>query len=167
MQQPHPHAWPFGTLAGTPRGGSAGSVMSSPVVTIDAGVSLEQALARMVEHGIHHLLVTDRDRIVAVVSDRDLQRGLGLGPSHRDDERHRRRPLFQVANYRLVTIDADAPIAEAAEALLLHHVSALPVVHAAGDREPAIVGILTSRDLLRHLASGVVAPRQEDVRPAA
>lgn len=157
MHEPRPHAWPIGTPSPSPRAGTVGMVMSSQLVTIDAGVSLEQALGRMDAHAIHHLLVTDRNRVVAVVSDRDLQRGLGIGPSHRDEERHRRRPLFQVANYRIVTIEEDATLTEAAAQLLQHHVSALPVTarrpqHNADEMEEAIVGIVTSRDLLRYLA---------------
>lgn len=153
MDQPRTRAWPIGTPPSVPREGTVGSVMSRPLVTIDAGVSLEQAVALMEAHAIHHLLVTDRDRIVAVASDRDLQRGLGIGPAHRDDDRHRRRPLFQVAHYRIVTVDADASLADAARHLLEHNVSALPVVATQDDGAEAIVGIVTSRDLLRHLAA--------------
>jgi len=155
MQQPHPHAWPLGMPPPNPRTGSVATVMSRPVITIDAGVSLDQALAKMEAYRVHHLLVTDRDRVVAVVSDRNLQRGLRIGLAARDDERHRRRPVFQVASYRLVTIEADASLAEAAAALLTYEVSALPVVSvsaAGGPEGLAIVGIITSRDLLRHLA---------------
>ncbi len=163
MSAPRTHAWPIGAPAPAPLVGTVASVMSHPVITVDAGVGLEQAISRMEAHGVHHLLVTDRSLVVAVVSDRDLQRGLGIGPTRRDDERYRRRPLFQVAAYRVVTIDDDASLAEAASALLDHGVSALPVVNS----EDAVVGIITSRDLLRHLASNQSGNRSAPVRPAA
>lgn len=148
MPEPRTHAWPLGTPSTVPLPGTVGSVMSVDLVTVEVDVDLEQALRRMRDAHIHHLLVTDRGAIVALVSDRNLTRALGLGPAKRDDERHRRHPVFQVASYRLVTVGEDAAIAEAAEAMLSQEVSALPVVNAADE----IVGIVTSRDLLRHLA---------------
>ena len=161
MSAPRTHAWPIGAPSPAPPAGTVASVMSHPVVTIDAGVGLEQAIAKMEAHDVHHLLVTDRGMVVAVVSDRDLRRGLGIGPARRDDERYRRRPLFQVAAYQIVTIEEDASLPEAATSLLDHGVSALPVVN----REDAVVGIITSRDLLRCMASGQEASEQKATRP--
>jgi len=130
--------------------GTVASVMSYPVQTIDVNVSLEQALQRMGDHDLHHLLLTDRDVVVALVSDRNLLRATGVGPTHREAEaRYRRHPVFQVAEYSLATVREDTPIADAADVLLEGGFSALPVVNEAD----AIVGIITTRDLLRHLAS--------------
>ena len=142
------HAWRIGTSSPSPAPGTTGAVMSRDLITTDVGVSLEQARARMEEHGVHHLLLTDRGRIVALVSDRNLARGLVIGPPMRDDERYRRHPVFQVAAYRLNTIEETAPVYEAAAMLLDLGISALPVVNDADE----IVGILTSRDLLHCLA---------------
>jgi acetoin utilization protein AcuB len=161
VREPRTHAWAVGTPSPVPVPGTTGAVMSCDLVTVDVGVSLEQALAKMEAAGIHHLLLTDRERIVAVVSDRNLVRVLGLGPPKRDDERHRRHPVFQVASYRVTTIEERAPIAEAAATLLDHGISALPVVNDADE----VVGIVTSRDLLRHLALASTGRASE--RPAA
>lgn len=163
MSAPRTHAWPIVAPSPAPLAGTVASLMSHPVITVDAGVGLEQAIAKMEAHGVHHLLVTDRGLVVAVVSDRDLQRGLGIGPARRDDERYRRRPLFQVAAYRVVTIDDHASLPEAASALLDHGVSSLPVVSPAD----AVVGILTNRDLLRYMATGLQGSHVAPVRPAA
>ena len=56
-----------GTLAGAAPC-TVSSVMSSRVITVDVGVSLSQAAERMREAGTHHLLLTDRDHAVALVS---------------------------------------------------------------------------------------------------
>jgi len=161
MSDPRVHAWPLATPREPGAPSTVGSIMSHPVVAVDAGVSLEQAHARMQDAAIHHLLVTDRGHVVAVISDRDLQRGLGLGPARREDERHRRRPLFQVAAYRVVTVAESTSIREAAQTLLAHGVSALPVV----DADDAIVGIVTSRDLLQYVATQDLATQAGGAEP--
>lgn len=149
------HGWTIGTPSPVPLPGTVASVMSSPVITVDVGVSLEQAASRMEVEGVHHLLLTDRGLVVALVSDRNLIRAIGLGPSSRDaDQRYRRHPVFQVATYGLVTVDEASSVEDAAAAILEGGFSALPVVNAADE----MVGIVTSRDLLRHLA------RQRDAR---
>jgi CBS domain-containing protein len=76
--------------AGEPSQARVRSVMSFPVVTASDDVTVEEVLLLMLEHGFHHVPVTDREgRIVGVVSDGDL---LGLersGPfsMHREIER--------------------------------------------------------------------------------
>ena len=122
--------------------------MSAPLVTIEVNVSAADALALMRARDIHHLLLTDRGRIVAVVSDRDLVRHAPGGLERRDHEEHHGRPVFLAAHYRMVTIAAEATVEEAAEEMLTQRVSSLPVVNRAGE----MAGIITSRDLLRSLA---------------
>lgn len=152
--RPHPqsartHVLTMGQPSVVPLPGTVASMMSHPLITVDVGVSLEQASARMREEHVHHLLLTDRGRIVALISDRNLIRALGLGPSQRDtDSRYRRHPVFQVASYHLVTVEESAPVEVAAAAMLEADVSALPVVNEASE----VVGIITSRDLLRYVA---------------
>jgi CBS domain-containing protein len=51
---------------------------------------------------------------------------------------------------RVVTVQPDSPVAEAAQLMLDKNVSGLPVIDAAGN----IVGIVTEHDLLRRLANG-------------
>jgi acetoin utilization protein AcuB len=133
-----------------PLPGTVASIMSYPLITLDVGASLEQATARMEGERIHHLLLTDRGLIVAMVSDRNLIQARGIGPAQRDtDSRYRRHPVLQVATFHLVTVDEFCPVEAAAASMLDAGVSALPVV----DDDRNVVGILTSRDLLRYVAS--------------
>jgi len=138
-------AWQTGTPDPT-MPGSAGEVMSTPVITASVDTSVEDALREMRHQDVHHLLLTDRGRIVAVVSDRDLARQRPA-PT-RDEERRVRHPVFQVAQYQLRSVAQSTPLQDAARIMLRESVSSLPVVNQAGE----IAGILTSRDLLRYLA---------------
>lgn len=142
------HAWKIGKPDPVVEG-TAGELMSTPPITTSVETPAEQALRLMRHHDVHHLLLEDRGRVVAVVSDRDLARGAA---SHASavDERRAQRPAFQVAQFHLINVPQGTPIEEAARTLLLGGVSSLPVVNEAGE----VAGILTSRDLLRYLAFG-------------
>src|SRR3546814_15434600 len=103
--------------------------MSYPLITLDVAASLEQATARMEDERVHHLLLTDRGLVVAMVSDRNLIQARGLGPALRDtDSRYRRPPVFQVATFHLVTVDEFCPAEVAAATMPPAGVSAAPVV---------------------------------------
>ncbi len=54
--------------------------MSTPAHTISPDAYAFQALLAMSHHGVHHLVVTEEDRLVGVLSDRDLQAMTGASP---------------------------------------------------------------------------------------
>ena len=151
----------MGTSLGASHGGTSitvEAIMSRPLITIPPEAELWEARATMVAHHVHHLLVEDRGRVVAIVSDRDIAHRLGHATDHdasrREEEAFHRRVL-QVAAFRMFTIAVDAPIETAAAMLIEHEVSALPVVGDSGD----VVGIVTSGDLLRGLLACVLPAR--------
>ena len=149
------------TNAGTAHEGSTATpveaMMSRPLISIAPEAELWEALAKMREHSIHHLLVEDRGRIVGIVSDRDIPHRSGPGaalPSRQEEEALRRRVL-QVATFRMVTVAASGSVQDAAALILERKVSALPVLDAGGQ----VVGIVTSVDLLRGLLACVLPTR--------
>lgn len=154
-EQGHPHAWSTGGHASHTPGADeralVESYMTRPALTVSADTSVGAALGAMHEFKTHHLLLEDRGRIVAIVSDRDLYRTAspraGTPSSSRADDATLRRPVHLVATYGLITVPASATIEEAAALMLERNVSALPVT----DGGDAILGMLTSRDLLRGL----------------
>lgn len=129
--------------------GSVGAIMTGALKTVSVDASMEEAQRLMHHHEIHHLLLEDRGHIVAVISDRNLARALGPALANRDQEHLRHRPVFQAAEYHLVTVHHETSVEDAARILLEEGVSSLPVVNSADE----IVGMITSRDLLRELAS--------------
>ena len=89
-----------------------------------------------------HLLVTDaRDRLVGVISDRDVIRCLG-------PERHPERSVLagitaaRIMSTDLVTVGPNAPLERAVVLMIDEGISCLPVL--AGE---TLVGILTNTDL--------------------
>lgn len=60
---------------------TVGSVMTSPVESIDVATPLATALTTMRERGYRHMPVTDHDNPVGVISLRDLMRVASIGPA--------------------------------------------------------------------------------------
>jgi len=64
-----------------PRGVKAGSVMNSPLVTIDPQASLREAAVLMLKAGVKRLPVISNGRLVGIITDTDLVSGSSLGLS--------------------------------------------------------------------------------------
>ena len=139
------------------RGGTiVGEIMSRNVHTIAADAELWQARAELSHRAIHHLFVEDHGRVVAIISDRDVLQHISpfadTIASQTRDEATLHRKVFQVASFHLVTIAQTALVEEAAAVLLDRGISCVAVV----DEEDRIVGVVTTRDLLRATLACVV-----------
>jgi acetoin utilization protein AcuB len=136
-----------------PPGTLVSAYMTQPAMTVSADTPSGVALSMMRTYGVHHLLVTNHGRVVAMLSDRDLARTVspraGTLVARRDDDATLRHPVYHAASYGLVTIRHDATIEEAAALILERGISALPVTDDAG----GVAGIITTRDLLHGLLS--------------
>lgn len=128
---------------------SVAAIMSRPVVTVSMDDTLEQVRDLFDEERFHHAIVVEEDKVVGVVSDRDLLRNIspfaGRFAERAQDAQSLQRKVHQVMTRRLVWIHPDAPISQAAETMLLQRVSCLPVL----DPNGACIGIVTLRDILR------------------
>ncbi len=117
------------------------------LVTVAPGDSLELAFQRMVSNRIRHLPVIDRERVVGILSDRDLKTAL-IQTRQSDSGRgvYFIPPGVTVAEIMTADPISIAPtddIEEAARLMHRHRIGALPVVE-----EGMLVGILTEADIL-------------------
>ena len=127
-----------------------GDLMTNRIVTARMDDTLETAQMIFNQRTFHHLVVLEHGEPVGVISDRDLLKHLspfiGSGLSERVQDRATlRTPLHQIMTRELVSIDPEASATEAARRMMRCRVSCLPVI----DDENKLVGIITSRDLLR------------------
>lgn len=115
-------------------------IMSSPVQSISASTTLQDAYRTMREKNIRHFPVVDGGRLVGVVTDRDLRLATSsLAPTPFPGD----TPVSAVMSHPPVTADGGDPVEDAARTMRERKIGCLPVVE--GDR---LVGIITGLDLL-------------------
>jgi acetoin utilization protein AcuB len=112
--------------------------MTADPRTVVTSTTLGEAQELCRRWSVRHLPVLGKAGMIGMVSDRDLRRAQGSG--HRPDY-----PVDELMSYPVRTIDACAPMSEAAARMVETHASALPVEH-----DGEIVGILTTLDMLDH-----------------
>jgi CBS domain-containing protein len=113
-------------------------LMSTSLLTVRDTDALGTALTTMGSASIHHLPVVDANyRVVGLLSDRDLLRGLAgsMTPSS---------PVSALMTRQVRCTRAASPAADAARLMIDQTISSLPVENEAG----VLVGIVTSRDML-------------------
>lgn len=121
-------------------------VMSEKVATADVTEAAETAWGRMVSKGINHLVVTDSNRVVGVVSERDLggRRGVSI---------RKNRVVGEVMTPQPVTATTDQTVRQAANLMRGRGIGCLPVLE-----DEKLKGIVTVSDLLELLGRGLERP---------
>jgi acetoin utilization protein AcuB len=131
------------------------SIMSRDVVTVPPDAALMEIRSLLQEYGFRHLLVVEADdTLCGVISNRDVLQALSpfldtVSEEHRD-VKTLSKPASEIMRSDPLTIEPGTPIKEAAQLLLNHSISSLPVV-----QENALVGIVTTKDLLEHYTNEV------------
>jgi acetoin utilization protein AcuB len=137
--------------------------MISPVTAVPDSTSLLDAVLLMRRSGFRHLPVVDGERIVGIITDRDLNRlapsMLGKPSAQEYNELFENTPLSKVMIRNPITVTPDTRVLDAVA--ILHHkkLGCLPVVE-----NGRLVGIITVTDmlgLLLHLLGGAVASKIE------
>jgi acetoin utilization protein AcuB len=128
-------------------------LMSRQVVTIRPSESCLDAVVRMQRAHVRHLPVVSREgALVGIITDRDLRHYLfaprmfqALGTTRVDvllDGVH----VAKIMSSDVITVEADASLADSAGTMRKKRVGALPVME-----NGRMVGILTETDVLRHI----------------
>lgn len=122
------------------------NIMSAPAITVAKGATLAEAMEVMERERISRLVVVDEGRIAGVVTEKDMVRELGSA-------RTSRLPLARIhvssaMTPNPVTVAPDIMAKRAAELMLEHNISGLPVVEGA-----RLAGIVTKMDFAKVCAS--------------
>ncbi|MDA5110186.1 CBS and ACT domain-containing protein [Brevibacillus thermoruber] len=122
-------------------------IMRRRVVTVQPATSIGDALKLLRGNRIRHLPVVEQERLVGIISDRDLRDAL---PStllvHDDDHTVLQKPVADIMQRQVITAHPLDFIEDAAVQIYEHKVGSLPVVE--GNR---LVGIITESDLFNSL----------------
>ena len=137
--------------------------MTPNPVTVQAADPISEAIHKMKEHNIRHLPVMDGDRLVGIVSDRDLKE-FSPSPATTLDvyEMHYLLSKAKVADAMRgdpLRITPGDTIEKAALLMHDHKIGSLPVVDDGG----GLVGILTQEDVFEALVR-VTGARTDTVR---
>ena len=127
------------------------TIMSRKIVTVDMDDTLARIRDVFKQHRFHHVLVVSGNRLMGVISDRDLLKSISpfidtLSETTRDLATLQKRP-HQIMSRKPISVEKDTTLEAAVGTLLKHNISCLPVT----DEDGAIVGVLTWKDLLRAL----------------
>jgi acetoin utilization protein AcuB len=115
-------------------------IMTSPAVAISPDTTLQNAYRTMQEKGIRHLPVIDEERLVGVITDRDLRLAtstLAATPFPPGGK------VSAVMRKALFTADPADPVEDAARIMREKKIGCLPVTD-----NGRLVGIVTGLDLL-------------------
>ena len=112
--------------------------MSKNLVTVKTADSVIKAKTILKEHNISHLPVMEKDKLVGIVTGWDIRQVLIPSDTLKVHHIMIRDP---------VTVPLDYTVGEAAEILLKHNISGVPVVDSQGN----VTGIITKGDLFKVL----------------
>jgi len=125
--------------------------MTSPVISISPHTLISSAHQAMKEYGIRRLPVVEDGRLVGIITIGDVREA---SPSDATTlsiwELNYLWSQLTVANVmtrQVITIKPENPILDAAELMLEHKISGLPVL----DANDKLVGMLTESDIFRML----------------
>jgi CBS domain-containing protein len=115
---------------------------SEQVVTVAPDQPLRHVGQLMQDRKVGAVVVTEDDRLVGIVTDRDIALALLLGDASRDT------PVKKVMQKQVRTVWAEQGVFEACQAFAGYQVRRLPVI----DRSEKLVGIISADDVVAMLA---------------
>ena len=125
-------------------------IMTADPTTVDVSATLAEAFNLLFELDIRHLPVVEDERLIGMLSDRDL-RSFSLPAlvelEHREVARKRLgRSISQVMHADIIRVAPDDDVADLIRLMIDHKFGAVPVVDPTDDR---LVGIVSYIDVLR------------------
>ncbi len=127
--------------------------MSRDLITIEAEDSMQQASSIMREHKIRMLPVLRKGELVGIVSDSDLKRASASDATMLDIHETlyliSKIKVYDIMTKAPITVPDDYTVEEAAQVLMEHNISGVPVTDGSGK----LVGIITRNDIFKLLIS--------------
>jgi acetoin utilization protein AcuB len=122
--------------------------MTANVISIPSSCTLPEAYWLMLNNNIRRIPVVDHNTLVGIVTLEDLRQVSPLNVAGFDiihiSDRLVKLPVRQLMTENPKTISPAACLSDAAQVMLRHEISALPVLD--GNE---LVGLITARDILR------------------
>jgi CBS domain-containing protein len=130
-------------------------IMSTPVVTINRGATLKEAMEYMIKYGFRRLPVVDGEQVVGIVTAMDIIRYFNPKTLFKElvSEDIRdvlRKPVEEVMTSKILYTSPDTDLGNAVNKMIGENRSSILVV----DENMRLLGIVTERDVLYALTVG-------------
>jgi len=116
-------------------------IMSTSIVSVDSSVTATDAAKMMEDTGVGAVVVLEKNLPVGIVTDRDFAIKI-TAHSYPIDT-----PVRRLMSSPLISIDSNSDLWIASDLMSTRNVRKLPVID-----DDKVVGILTSSDLVKHIA---------------
>jgi len=127
--------------------------MTETVLTVEIYDSISVARQLMSKHRVNQLPVLDRERLMGIVTDRDIRdaypTSMLIGRAKEIDKFAASYTVEEVMTHDVFTVEPETPLATAVALLRHHRIGSLPVV-----KGKQLVGIITRSDILDFVLSG-------------
>jgi CBS domain-containing protein len=116
-------------------------IMNNSVISVDSSVTAADAAKMMEDSGVGSVVVLDNNLPVGIVTDRDFAIKI-TAHSYPIDT-----PVRRIMSSPLISIDPNSDLWVASDLMSTRNVKKLPVID-----DDKVVGMLTSSDLVKHIA---------------
>ena len=127
--------------------------MSAGVLAVEPFDSIAVARQLMAKHRINQLPVVEGEKLLGIVTDRDIRdaypTSILINRTEEIDRFAEKYTVEEAMSYNVLTVKPNTPLQTAVRLLRRHRVGALPVVE-----KEKLVGIITRSDVLDFILSG-------------
>ncbi|HTN69573.1 MAG TPA: CBS domain-containing protein [Methylomirabilota bacterium] len=127
--------------------------MTEAVLAVETYDTINIARQLMAKHRINQLPVLENDRLVGIVTDRDIRdaypTSMLIGQAEEIDKFAERYTVEECMSHNVFTVGPETPLAKAVGLLRRHRIGSLPVI-----KNKNLVGIITRSDVLDFVLSG-------------
>ncbi|MEM0364137.1 MAG: CBS domain-containing protein [Candidatus Nitrosocaldus sp.] len=116
-------------------------IMIRDVITISPDKTAQDAARLMAEHGIGSVVVMDSDKVIGIITERDLVRKVCA-----KDIPSSKVKIQDIMSTPIITAEPDLPIEAAVQRMFNNKIRRLPIVE-----NGRLVGIVTISDIAKHM----------------
>jgi len=141
-----------------PKANTVESIMSKHVITLEADSTALQAAKLMSEKNAGSVVITDNNKIVGIITERDLIKLVCAA-----DLQASKAPIASIMSAPLIVIAKSLTVGDAAETMLRNKLRHLGVRD--GNDENGIINVISSVDLMKFLIEKLQSIDHDDVPP--
>jgi predicted transcriptional regulator len=120
-------------------------VANKSPICINEEVTLRTAMETMISHGIRHLLITEQDKLLGVISVKDILKHVIKYYKLRGQVDFN-ITISKLMSHNPVTIDSGASLIDAIKLMRRNNISSLPIVEMG-----KLMGLITERDIVKNM----------------